>query len=55
MPFILRLPMVAVRYQYRYFSDQRLATKLYPNVKAFADFLSRMASHGKSGLVTWKK
>lgn len=42
-------------YQYRYFSDTRLATKMYSNVRAFADFLSRMASHGKTGLVTWKK
>ena len=44
-----------LRYQYRYFSDVRLATKMYPNLKLFASFLSDMAARGKTGLVSWKK
>ena len=36
-------------YQYRYFTDVRLATKLWPNVKKFTDFLGSMAGRGKTG------
>jgi hypothetical protein len=42
-------------YQHRYFADERLATELYPGVKAFANYLKRMADAGKTGMLTWKK
>ena len=42
-------------YQHRYFADERLATELYPGVKAFADYLKRMADAGKTGMLTWVK
>ena len=37
-------------YQHRYFADERLATELYPGIKAFADYLKRMADAGKTGM-----
>ena len=42
-------------YQHRYMADNRLATTLYPGIKAYAGFLQRMADAGTTGLVTWKK
>ena len=42
-------------YQHRYFADERLATDLYPGIKAFADYLKRMADAGKTGMLTWVK
>ena len=42
-------------YQHRYFADERLAKELYPGIKAFADYLKRMADAGKTGMLTWVK
>jgi len=42
-------------YQHRYMGDERLAAKLWPGILSYADFLSRMASRGKTGLISWKK
>jgi hypothetical protein len=42
-------------YQHRYYGDERMATTLYPGLKAFANYLKRTADAGKAGLVTWYK